>query len=123
MTNSRVLRLAQDLEWLGCELEHYGHQHAMEGFPRSGATWDAFLEKQRGVISTAEKIERELKNAVRYNPTTLVGVDYPLGATLESIALLLAALDEIKQCAIYTVPELPPKVRDFNHMAQDQFGE
>jgi hypothetical protein len=123
MTNSRVLHLAQDLEWLGCELEHYGHQHAVEGFPRSGASWDAFLEKQRGVVTTAEKIERELRNTVRYNPTTLVGVDYPLGATLESIALLLTALDDIKQSAVYSVPELPPKVRDFSRLVQDEFGE
>ena len=56
-----MLQLAQDLEWLGCELEHYGHQHAVLGRPESGPVWDTFCEKRRGVLVTADKIERELK--------------------------------------------------------------
>src|SRR5260370_454969 len=122
MASEALLHLAQDLEWLGCDLEHYGHQHALEGFPCSGATWDAFLEKQRGVMTTAEKIDRELKGAVRYNPTALVGVEYPLRATLDSIAELLAAVEDIKQAAIDSVQELPPKVWDFRRLGQEQFG-
>jgi hypothetical protein len=122
MASEALLQLAQDLEWLGCELEHYGHLHAQEGFPCAGATWDAFLAKQRGLVTTAEKIERELSTAVHYNPTTLVGVDYPLSATLESIAVLMAAIEDIKQAGIHSVQELPPKVRDFSRMVQSQFG-
>ena len=64
MAEPTILQLAQDLEWLGCEEEHYGHKHAMEGFPEAGPSWDTFREKQRGVLITADKIERELKNAV-----------------------------------------------------------
>lgn len=112
--NNLVLHLAQDLEWLGCELEYIGHQHALEGFPGSGPTWEDFLEKQRGLTATANKIERELKSAVRFNPTPLVGVDYPLEATLDSIGELLAALEDIKQCALSSVQELPSKVRNFS---------
>src|SRR5690349_15636919 len=114
MIGNTLLQLAQDLEWLGCELEYIGHQHAVEGFPEEGPTWERFLDKQRGVLATTKKIERELKGAIRFNPTSLVGVDYPLEATLESIGELLAALEDIKQCALYSVQELPAKVRNFS---------
>ena len=113
MSVPTLLQLAQDLEWLGCELEHSGHLHALQGFPEAGPNWDAFREKQRGVLTTADKIERELKNAVRYNPTRLVGVDYPLAEILESIAALVAAVEDIKHSAVFAVHELPPKVRGF----------
>lgn len=118
MSAPTLMQLAQDLEWLGCELEHYGHQHAMEGFPEAGPNWEAFREKQRGVLTTADKLERELKNAVRYNPTRLVGMDYPIDETLESIVGLLAAVEEIKQSAVFAVHELPPKVRGFTRLIE-----
>jgi hypothetical protein len=111
-----MLQLAQDLEWLGCELDHYGQQHALLGFPESGPSWDTFCEKQRGVLATADKIERELKNAVRYNPTGLVGVEFPLDETLDSIAALLGAVEEIKHCCVFDVQVIPPKVRAFTRM-------
>lgn len=116
-----LLQLAQDLEWLGCELEFCGHRHALEGFPGAGPTWDEFLSKQTGVLKTTAKIERELKNWVRFNPTELVGVNYPLEAALESIALLMKAVEEIKNSALYTVQELPGRVREFNRTIQDAF--
>jgi hypothetical protein len=118
MTASTLLQLAQELEWLGCELEYYGHRHALEGFPESGPLWDTFCAEQRGVLTTADKIERELKNAVRYNPTRLVGVDYPIAETLEAITALLAAVEEIKQAAVYAVQELPSLVRAFTKMIE-----
>lgn len=111
-----LLQLAQDLEWLGCELEHQGHQHAMLGFPESGPSWDSFREKQRGVLVTADKIERELKNAVRYNPSEFVGVEYPLDETLDSIAALLGTVEEIKHCSVFAVQVIPSKVRAFTKM-------
>ena len=116
MADERLLHLAQDLEWLGCELEFYGKKHALEGFPESGPTWDIFLEKQRGVITTADKIERELKGLVRFNPTLLVGVNFPLAAALESIGELLGAVEDIKECSRTAVHEIPPKVRNFSKM-------
>ena len=116
MVDERLLHLAQDLEWLGCELEFYGKKHALEGFPESGPTWDTFLEKQRGVITTADKIERELKGLVRFNPTLLVGVNFPLAAALESIGELLGAVEDIKECSRTAVHEIPPKVRSFSKM-------
>jgi len=116
MAVPRLLQLAQDLEWLGCELEHYGHLHAKEGFPEAGPTWHAFLEKQRGVLVTADKLERELKHAVTFNPTALLGVDYPLEAALEAIATLLDAVEDIKRSALFVVHELPGKVRAFTRM-------
>jgi hypothetical protein len=113
-----LLQLARDLEWLGCELEYYGHLHAEAGFPEFGPAWEAFREKQRGVLVTTDKIERELKTTIRYNPTPLVGIEYPLEETFESIAALLGAVEEIKQCAVFVVPALPSKVRTFTKMIE-----
>ncbi len=113
-----LLQLAHDLEWLGCELEYYGHKHALEGFPEAGPTWDAFREKQRGVVATADKIQRELKNSVRFNPASLVGVEYPIAETLDTLTVVLGAVEEIKQAAIFAVHELPPRVRNFTKMVE-----
>ena len=118
MAEPRLLHLAQDLEWLGCELEYFGHQHALEGFPESGRVWDLFREKQRGVLTTTDKIERELKNFVRFNPGGLVGVGYPISETLDSITDLLATVETIKQAAGFAVQELPPLVRKFTKMVE-----
>jgi hypothetical protein len=118
MAEPTLLQLAQDLEWLGCELEYFGHKHALEGFPGSGPAWDLFREKQRGVLTTTDKIERELKNFVRFNPTRLVGVAYPITETLDSITDLLATVEAIKQAAALAVEELPPLVRSFTKMVE-----
>lgn len=122
MRDSSLLRLAQELEWLGCELEYYGHKHAMEGYPKSGPSWNGFLQKRRGVKSTAEKVERELKSSVKFNPTRLVGIEYPMDSTLDSVAELLAALDDIKRSAELSVQELPGKVRGFTRMVDNYLG-
>ncbi len=122
MRDNSMLRLAQELEWLGCELEFYGHKHALAGFPNSGPAWAAFLEKKRGVLVTASKIERELKSSVRFNPTRLVGIEYPVDSTLESVAELLAALEDIKHSANVAVHELPGKVRGFTRMVDNYLG-
>jgi hypothetical protein len=113
-----LLTLAQELEWLGCELEYYGHKHALEGFPHKGPTWDTFRDKQRGFMITTQKLEHELKNAIRYNPALLVGVDYPIEEALESITGLLAAVEDIKQAAIFDVEQLPHLVRGFTKTVQ-----
>ena len=123
MVNETLLHLAQDLEWLGCELEFYGKKHALEGFPEAGPTWDIFLEKQRGVLTTADKIERELKGLVRFNPTLLVGVNFPLAAALESIGELLGAVEDIKESARTAVQEIPSKVRSFSQMVSSYLTE
>jgi DNA-directed RNA polymerase subunit L len=116
MAARRLHDLAQDLEWLGCELEHYGQLHAHEGFPEEGPTWDTFLEKQRGVLITAQKIEHDLQHAVRFNPRSLLGVDYPLEAAFEALGTLLEGVEEIKRSAIFAVHTLPEKVRAFSRM-------
>jgi len=112
------MRLTRNLEWLGCELEYQGKKHAHEGFPEAGATWEGFVHMQEGVVSTIDKLERELKGSVKYNPTSLVGVDYPLDAALEAISVQLAALEDIRNCAEYSVHELPAKVRGFTRMVE-----
>jgi hypothetical protein len=122
MRDTSLLRLAQDLEWLGCELEYYGQKHAMEGYPKGGPSWNAFLQKRRGVKATAEKVERELKSSVKFNPTRLVGIEYPMDSTLDSVAELLAALEDIKRSAEQSVQELPGKVRSFTRMVDNYLG-
>lgn len=119
MPEPPLLQLAQNLEWLGCELEHYGHQHAMQGFPHLGPLWETFCEKQRGVLVTADKIERELKNAVRYNPSRLVGMEYPLDEALDSIAALMEQVEEIKHCSVYAVEVIPSRVRAFTKIIEE----
>ncbi len=116
VADPRILQLAYELEWLGCELEYYGQKHALQGFPNQGEAWAVFLEKQRGVLSTAEKIQRELKDAIRFNPQSLVGVDFPLQETLENLSELIAAVEDIKLTAVQAVQTLPTKVRAFTRM-------
>ncbi len=65
---------------------------------------------------TADKIERELKNAVRYNPSALVGVDYPLEETLDMVTALLGEVEEIKHCCVFAVQVMPSKVRAFTKL-------
>jgi hypothetical protein len=122
MREQTLLKLAQDLEWLGCELEHYGQVHAHQGFPGSGPAWEAFLEKQRGVLITADKIERELKSQVRFNPSRLIGLDFPMDIALDLVTSLLAAAEEIKISASESVQELPNKVRAFTRQVDAYLG-
>jgi hypothetical protein len=118
MSEPLLMRLARDLEWLGCELEHQGKKHALEGFPQVGATWEIFVRMQKGVIATIDKLERELKSSIKYNPAALVGVDYPLAEALDAIGLQLGALEDIRATAQFTVHELPAKVRGFTRMVE-----
>jgi hypothetical protein len=118
MAEPRLLHLAQDLEWLGCELEYFGHQHALEGSPESGPAWEVFCVKQRGVLTTADKIDRELKNFVRFNATGLVGIEYPIAENLDSITDLLGTVETIKQAAGFAVQDLPPLVRNFTKLVE-----
>ena len=117
MSKHKLLQLAQDLEWLGCEQEYYGHKHALEGYPHSGPAWDSFLERKRGVLTTSNKIERELTNVVRFDPREMVGIAYPLGEALDAVGSLLTAVETIKQVAEFAVDQLPALVRNFIHPA------
>ncbi|HEV2176299.1 MAG TPA: hypothetical protein VGW33_03735 [Terriglobia bacterium] len=123
---SRLLQLAQDLDWLGCQLGQYGPKVADGGVPGvSLAAHGASLagggvsEKQRGLLSTADKIQRELLNSVRFDPTRLVGVGAPVADTLDSVAEMLAAVEDIKEAALGSALELPPKVRTLASMVRN----
>ena len=113
-----LLQLAQDLEWLGCELEYQGKKHALEGFPGEGPTWETFTRMREGVIQTADKLERELKSSLSFNPTSVAGIEYPLEATMDAIGVQLSAVEDIKQTAEYAVYDLPAKVRTFTKMVE-----
>ena len=118
MSEPLLMQLTRNLEWLGCELEYQGKKHAHEGFPKAGATWEGFVHMQKGVDSTIDKLERELTGSIKYNPASLVGVDYPLAEALDAIGLQLGALEDIRNCAEYSVDELPAKVRGFTRMVE-----
>jgi hypothetical protein len=112
MSEENLVKLAHDLEWLGCEAGFYSQK-------TSEAARESFLERQRAVLATADKLERELKGAVRFNLTPLVGIDYPIEWTFDSITSLLATLEMVKQSAVQAAHELPSKVRQFRRMIND----
>jgi hypothetical protein len=114
-----LLQLAQELEWLGCELEYHGQQHAMLGYPESGPTWETFCKKRIGVQATADKIEHELKNGVRYKASGLKGAEFPPDESSDSVAALLGALEEIKHSSVVAVEVIPSKVRAFTGMIEE----
>ena len=118
MSVPALLRLAQDFEWLGCELEYQGKKHALEGFPEAGPTWETFLRMREGVMTTAAKLERELKGSLSFNPTAVAGIEYPLEAAMDAIGVQLSAVEDIKQTAEYAVHDLPVKVRAFTNMVE-----
>lgn len=118
MGGTQLHRLAQGLEWLGSELEHYRQEYARAGSPTEGPAWDAFLRQQRGVLTTADKIERELKAAIGFNPKTLLGVEYPLEEAFDLVTELLGAVEEIRQAAHFSADQVAPKVRSFTRMLQ-----
>jgi hypothetical protein len=122
MPEPLTLKLARDLEWLGCELEYQGMKHANEGFPEAGPTWEDFIRMRQGVLATIEKLERELKGTIKYNPATLVGVSYPLRDALDSLGILIEALEEIRAATVEAVHELPSKVRAFPQLVAIYLG-
>jgi len=110
-----IIQLAQDLEWLGREAPYFASS-------APGPLGDSTVDKPHEILRTAEKLERELKSAIRYNPHSLVGVDYPLESILDSIAELLAAIAEIKAAALAADRDLPAKVKNFSRMIENTFG-
>jgi hypothetical protein len=117
-----LLQLARELEWLGCELEYQGMRHAHEGFPEAGPTWEEFVRMRQGVLATIEKLERELKGSIKYNPASVVGVAYPIQQALDSLAILIESLEEIRIAAVTAVHELPAKVRAFTQLVMVYLG-
>ncbi len=115
MRDEQLLQLAQDLEWLGSEAGFLGKRN-------NSAAGELFLEKQREVLLTAAKLERELKGAVRFNLSSLTGVDYPVEWSLNSVAELLTQLEDIKEAATGSSHELPQKARQFTRMIQGYLG-
>lgn len=122
MAEPLILKLARDLEWLGCELEYQGMKHANEGFPQAGHTWEEFVRMRQGVLATIEKLERELKGSIKYNPARLVGVAYPLNDALDSLGVLIEAVEDIRASTVGAVHELPAKVRAFTQLTMAFLG-
>ena len=102
MGQGRLLHLAQELERLGAE-ECFYYQSA------AAPALQQFLNKQQELLITADKLQRELAGEIRYNPTRLMGIDYPLDEELDTISGLMAGIEEIKQSAVHSVDELPVK--------------
>ena len=118
MGDAEVMRLAHGLEWLGSELDHCMRQYAQAGYPNAGPAWDAFLEQQRCVLITADKIEHQLKHFVPFNPAALLNIEFPLEEALDSVGTLLESVEEIKQAAVTQVHEVPLMTRSFHRMLE-----
>lgn len=109
-----LMQLAQDLEWLSRRLRPMPDGDRSETL--HGPAEELLPENQRSIIATADKIARELLSTIRFDPTRLVGVGCPIEDTIDSMADLIAALEEIKQDAVAAPAELPVRVRAFNQM-------
>jgi hypothetical protein len=117
---TRLLELGQQLEWQVLQLRGAGlGTHAEAALEDSfgpaidDPATEALLERQRAVIATADKIQRELLSTVRFDPLRLVGVGGPIAETLESVADLIVAIDEIRRDATSNIGGLPSTVRSF----------
>jgi hypothetical protein len=116
----RLLQLGQELDWQVLQLRRAGSEApteiAMEdafGPAIDNPPAETLIERQRAVIATADKIQRELLSTVRFDPLRLVGVGGPIAATLDSVADLIVAIDEIRRDATSNIGGLPSTVRSF----------
>ena len=121
---TRLLQLGQELEWQVLQLRRADSEApAQTGAepaygpaiddPSAGTISETMRELQRTVIATADKIQREILATVRFDPLRLVGVGGPIAETLNSVADLIVALDEIRCDATRNVGGLPNTVRSF----------
>lgn len=111
MAQQRLAQLAQELQVLGTEECYYNQQPV-------GPALNDFLEKQRQVLITAGKLERQLTEEIRFNPSSLMNIEYPLEDEFDSIGSLLAGLEEIKNAAVHSIGELPGKMQIFVRLLQ-----
>jgi hypothetical protein len=109
MTESSILVLARELEWLSREEAFQAHRPEAPGVAASTAA----LECRSALLATVDKIERELMSAVRFNPTPLLGIEYEWEESLDSLASLLSALDGLREAVIRRDPDLALRVRQF----------
>jgi hypothetical protein len=117
---TRLLQLGQELDWQVLQLRRAGAEAPVEtsgedafGPVIEDPTAETLLEVQRAVIATADKIQRELLSTVRFDPLRLVGVGGPIAATLDAVADLIVAIDEIRRDATSDIGGLPSTVRSF----------
>ena len=117
---TRLLQLGQELDWQVLQLRRANPQAVIEtaaedsfGPASDDPSSETMIERQRAVIATADKIQRELLATVRFDPLRLVGVGGPIAATLETLAELIVAIDEIRRDATSNIAGLPSTVRSF----------
>lgn len=121
---TRLLQLGQELDWQVLQLRRAGSEASTEtvfedafGPPLDDVLdetlRETMMERQRAVIATADKIQRELLSTVRFDPLRLVGVGGPIAATLDTVADLIVAIDEIRRDATSNIGGLPSTVRSF----------
>jgi len=121
---TRLLQLGQELEWQvlqlrGMDSEDTEQTAEISGFEpaadntSAGEVSEILFEQQRAVIATADKIQRELLSTVRFDPLRLVGVGGPIAYTLDSVADMVVAIDEIRRDATTNIEGLPSTVRSF----------
>ncbi len=120
---TRLLQLGQELDWQVLQLRRAGSEAPAEIAPAGpddvldpaidDPAAETLVERRRAVIATADKIQRELLSTVRFDPLRLVGVGGPIAATLDTVADLVVAIDEIRRDATSNIGGLPTTVRSF----------
>lgn len=102
MPQPRLLHLARELERLSSEECFYYQQAPAAGLQR-------FLSTQQELLTTADKLQRELAGEISYNPARLMDMEYPFDEELDAISDLMVGVEEIKHSAVDSIDELPAK--------------
>ena len=120
---TRLLQLGRELDWQVLQLRRASSEAPDEIAPTApddvldpamdDPVAETLVERRQAVIATADKIQRELLSTVRFDPLRLVGVGGPIAATLDALADLVVAIDEIRRAATSNIGGLPTTVRSF----------
>lgn len=102
MPQPRLLHLARELERLSSEECFYYQQAPSDGLQQ-------FLSTQQELLTTADKLQRELAGEIRYNPARLMDMEYPFDEELDAISNLMVGVEEVKHSAVDSIDELPQK--------------
>jgi hypothetical protein len=111
---TQLLKLAQELDWQVMQVRR-AHPDWAALAPDAGGMLE---ERQKAVLTTTDKIQRELLATVKFDPLRLVGVGGPITSTLDGLSELLVALNEVRQNAITSPGTLPASMRSFQGLLQ-----
>lgn len=109
---TQLLKLAQELDWQVLALR----QTKTDAVEAAGSDEENL---QRRVISTADKIQRELLAMVRFDPVRLFGVGGPIGPTIDALGDLLVAIDQIRHDTVTGSASLSSTLASFRGLLKE----